>query len=416
MGDTTTEDSGPPPAKAPRKNRWDTASSSATANPADAAATGAAPLSVKPEALGASVQAAKERAKEALAKAQLAAEVQRALQQHLPTGVGVNAAAATVSAPKPAVVTIDAQGRLLDERGKLIQSTARPQASIKVNQSARTNPLLEQAPPPDPTANNKYYDPRMALPGQGRDQRKKRAFSFVPEGHFSRKADDMRAKAAVELMLEEASKPAAKRRAAASALAVQRASAASTLMGSEGHDDGALGASTAVSSATLERRLAEVPAAEWWDLPLLGGPSYTGPPGDSVEANAVLDGISHLVEHPVPILPPAGDSPPAGIGSFPQGARTVATAPQRRTRPHHPSVLPRAVVCSRAASTCTDAIASHQARAQEVADATSPRRREGEAGPDSLWPDGATATEGEDLESNVGDEERSSGRSIRCGG
>ena len=43
----------------------------------------------------------------------------------------------------------------------------------------------------------------MALPGQARDQRKKRAFSFVAEGHFSRKGDDLRAKAAVEQMLAE---------------------------------------------------------------------------------------------------------------------------------------------------------------------------------------------------------------------
>ena len=207
------------------------------------------------------------------------------------------------------MVTLDSQGRLIDQDGKVIQSTdARPQASIKVNQTARHNPLLEdmQAPPPD-ARNNKYYDPSIGGAGHSRDARAKKAFSFVPEGHFSRKADDMRAKAAVEAMLQEASKPSNKRRAAIAALASTAAAAAGG--GGGGGGSGASGAA-AVSSATLERRLAEVPQVEWWDAPLLCATSYAGPPGFSAEANAVLEGISHLVEHPVPILPPAEPPPP----------------------------------------------------------------------------------------------------------
>ena len=89
--------------------------------------------------------------------------------------------------------------------------------------------------------------------GGDRDARKKRAFSFVPEGHFSRKGDDLRAKAAVELMLQEASKPASKRRAAAAALSASKA------LGETLGDSSAEASSTvATSAATLERRLAEV--------------------------------------------------------------------------------------------------------------------------------------------------------------
>eukprot|EP00966_Prymnesium_polylepis_P217729 5039099-Prymnesium_polylepis.1 len=84
----------------------------------------------------------------------------------------------------------------------------------------------------------------MALPGAGRDQRKKRAFNFVAEGHFSRKADDIRAKAAVEQMLKEAQQSSKKLAKESSA--------------------GETSASTAwvapVSTATLERRLADLPA------------------------------------------------------------------------------------------------------------------------------------------------------------
>lgn len=321
----------PPPAKAPRKNRWDTPSSSAAAaststqdmpgttpsasvtapsiavtnqleNPGVSSSL-AASHGLDSATFGASVLAAKEMAKEALAKAQQAAEVQRALALHLPGLVN----AGMTEAKQPTMVTIDSQGRLLDANGKVMQSTARPVATVKANQQARTNPLLDASAPPDVKA-NKYYDPRMALPGQGREQKKKRAFSFVAEGYFSRKGDDLRAKAAVELMLAEANKPAAKRKAAASALAA--AARAATEAGGMDGSSAASGSGASASARTLERRLAEVPLAEWWDLPLLNSTSYCGAPGGSIEANFVDSGITRLVEHPVPIPPPAEPPPP----------------------------------------------------------------------------------------------------------
>lgn len=295
-----------PAAKAPRKNRWDTPASSAAASAAEHLSATAVPSVSNAASLSAGVLAAKEMAKEALAKAQRAADVQKALAQHLPGLAGLGGV--PDAGKQPTTVTIDAQGRLLDEHGKVIQSTARPQASIKVNQAARVNPLIEaeEQPLPDPRA-NKYYDPRMGLPGQHRDQRKKRAFSFVPEGHFSRKGDDLRAKAAVELMIAEANKPSAKRKAAASALA---AAARAANEGSAELAGGGGGGPTAASVRTLEIRLAAVPGAEWWDLPLLSATAYDGPPGNAVEVNSVLEGISHLIEHPVELEPPAEPPPP----------------------------------------------------------------------------------------------------------
>jgi U4/U6 small nuclear ribonucleoprotein PRP3 len=306
------------PSKASRKNRWDTPASSASA----ALAVAQSPLALRSATavsilsatagsssllasnasaadLSASLNAAKEKAKEALAKAQLAADVQRALAQHQASLTGGMGGVAG-SAGGPATVTIDGQGRLLDQGGKVIRSTPRPQTTMKVNQVARPNPLLEQEAPPD-LRGNPYFDPRMEVPGQARDQRKKRAFSFVLEGYFARKGDDLRAKAAVECMVAEANKPAAKRKAAVSALA----RAAGDGEACEGSGSGP----TAVSARTLERRLAEVPGAEWWDLPLLNAASY-GEKGVLVDAHVVLDGISHLIEHPVPIVPPA-EPPPA---------------------------------------------------------------------------------------------------------
>ena len=65
--------------------------------------------------------AAKEMATEALAKAQRAAEISVLAAQHLPTlAAGLGGVA---EAKQPTTVTVDAQGRLLDE---VIQSTACP--------------------------------------------------------------------------------------------------------------------------------------------------------------------------------------------------------------------------------------------------------------------------------------------------
>ena len=278
-----------PPAKVARRNRWDsqgegeTASAAAAANGAAAAAlSAAAPLSN-------SVAAAKELAKEALAKAQRAAEMQRVIQAQMGNLVG--APLGQPAAPKVPTITLDAQGRLLDERGKVIQSTAKPTATVKINQTSRVNPLLQEAAAPDPTTSS-FYDPRMALPGQARDQRRKRAFNFVAEGHFSRKADDIRQKAAVEQMLREAQQSSKK--AAKEAPAESSSVAAWTPQ---------------ISTASLERRLAEIPVVEWWDAPLLKERSYAAG-GENIMANVVAEAVTHYVEHPVPIEPPSEPPPP----------------------------------------------------------------------------------------------------------
>ena len=66
------------------------------------------------------------------------------------------------------------------------------------------------------------------------------------------------------------------------------------------------------AAATLTKRLAELPAAEWWDLPLLRGTSYAGPPHDGLDGNMRPEEITHYVEHPVPVEPPC-EPPPARL-------------------------------------------------------------------------------------------------------
>lgn len=160
-----------------------------------------------------SIAAAKELAKEALAKAQRAAAITQSINAQLTSMAAAGAAPTPALPPRPAApprqasqpsVSLDSQGRLVDERGKVIESTAKPHSTLKINQVERINPLLQSADAAEDVSANKYYDPRMSLPGTGRAARGKRAFQFVAEGTYSKKADDQRAKAAVELMLRDA--------------------------------------------------------------------------------------------------------------------------------------------------------------------------------------------------------------------
>ena len=326
-----------PAAKAPRRNRWgdgpSAAAPAAAANGVPAAAANGVAASLP--SLAGSVQAAKELAKEALAKAQRAAEVQKAISAQMGSLVGLPAGTGLQPKQAPQTVRLDAQGRLLDEQGKVMKNSARPHSSMMVNQNNARNALLATEAPPD-ISQSKYYDPHMRMPGESRDKRKSRAFNFVSEGSWSQRGDDLRAKAAVELMLAEKdkkSKTKMPKHLQAAAAAVSKGDEHATLGmlplwgggggAGAGGADGAAGSSsggaagssaavaraTAVSGATLKQKLAEVPAVEWWDLPLLRGNSYAGAPGNALEANLMLEIVTHYVEHPVPVEPPA--EPPA---------------------------------------------------------------------------------------------------------
>lgn len=239
--------------------------------------------------LSSDLQDAKLAAQEALAKRAAV------LQQNISGIAGLAGASGLPSAPKPPMVTLDAQGRLLDERGKEIRAGgAGSHATIKLNQVARSNPLLSAAAQVPDVTSNKYFDPRMAVPGAGREQRLKRAFNFVSEGHFSKRADELRAKAAVEQMLRDArSKQPVKR-------------APTRIINQEKEKEKPSGPPPAMSEATIAQELAKVPIVEWWDAGLIRGGAATGYAEDALQVEL----ITHYVEHPVPIDPPAEPPPP----------------------------------------------------------------------------------------------------------
>ena len=57
-------------------------------------------------------------------------------------------------------------------------------------------------------------------------------------------------------------------------------------------------------------RSSVVPAVEWWDMPLLRGASYTAAPGNALEANMMLEIVTHYVELPIPVEPPTEPAAP----------------------------------------------------------------------------------------------------------
>jgi len=299
------EEDGEQPAKAPRRNRWDTPGAAAEAAPA---ASSLANLS----SIQAGAAAAKELARDALAKAQRAAEIQQVVNAKMGSLVGLPGGQ-TPARPAVQTVRLDAQGRLLDEQGKVIQSTARQQSSLMVNSNQRASAsvdLLMETPPDIST--NKYYDPRMKLPGEGREKRKGRAFNFVAEGSWSRKGDDLREQANIDHLLAEAK---GKSKSSSKSLVSKDDHSLPMLWGGQGEggasSSGDGKTAVAVSATTLKQKLAAVPAVEWWDIPLLRGASYTAAPGNTLEANMMLEIVTHYVEHPIPVEPPAEPAPPA---------------------------------------------------------------------------------------------------------
>ena len=45
----------------------------------------------------------------------------------------------------------------------------------------------------------------------------------------------------------------------------------------------------------------QVPAVEWWDLPLLRDGAYGPSFGELEAANILSDAVTHYIEHPIPI-------------------------------------------------------------------------------------------------------------------
>ncbi|MEW5305790.1 MAG: hypothetical protein WDW36_008308 [Sanguina aurantia] len=271
---------------------------------------------------------------------------------------------AAAPGPRPAAqhivpLRLDAQGREVDEMGKLVQHNFQVVTTLRVNAPGRDREMRDAAEAAAAAAaaapegsreeddGSRFFDARMA--GRSKGERKRRpAFEFVQEGKFQREAAMMRLKAqygedavkqrsgpvlpgsgsgfrmpgpknpgggfmdpnmtpigtrAPSASMDPNAVPLGPRRplqpSATDPMDLDPASAPTT----------ATAAATATEAAAPEPLLPAVPEVEWWDKRLLLTGSYDA---DVTEAGVAIhtERITDLVEHPIPLEPPAEAPPP----------------------------------------------------------------------------------------------------------
>jgi len=174
------------------------------------------------------------------------------------------------------LVLIDGQAKFVDSSGKEMEMSKRASefSANREGEATEENDEVSEDP--------RYFDDRVSQ--KAPTERKKRSgFAFHNQGDFIALASKKRAQAQLEKLQEEIAKASKK---------------------------------TGISSATKLALIAPfknhtedllVPDVEWWDLPLLQGhgkPSYALLDQEGVEADKIFSGISHLIQHPIPVEPP----------------------------------------------------------------------------------------------------------------
>eukprot|EP00897_Mesotaenium_endlicherianum_P004436 jgi/Mesen1/401/ME000010S_10855 len=218
-------------------------------------------------------------------------------------GMGYAPAAAPAAAAqqeaqkKPPRLKLDAQGRLVDEEGNVMEEPKTgPMSTLKVNINKQKKeafkilrPELEEDPQDNP-----FYDPRMGSERLKLVRPRKASFQFVEEGQWTRQAEGQRFRAQFG-------------EAKAKELRVKQAAMAKAKDEDVNPNLIAVG-ERAPADVKEEKPLDPIPDVEWWDAVLLPSKSYGNVQGDAF--NIREDKITLYVEHPVPIEPPAEAPPP----------------------------------------------------------------------------------------------------------
>lgn len=232
--------------------------------------------------------------------------------------------AQAANTPKP--LLLDAQGREIDEKGNLVQFTAR-QASSLANQKEiekerrkrgeqRAREMLA-GDAAETTLRGSFVDPRMKA---NRAQRVARPIHFVQPGTFVKKAEKMRDIAVKEELKAEANSVAATRLDPLALAALEREAAMF-----DNPNLVQLGASRPTNVRP------PVPDVEWWDVPfVVEERSYQANIVDEVAASSSSamkidqpsttsdtrrfkvreDRITQYIEHPLPVRALVAPKPP----------------------------------------------------------------------------------------------------------
>ena len=210
------------------------------------------------------------------------------------SGSASTSSSRTALPSRPTPLLLDAEGRTVDDSGREIQLVHRTptlKANLRVQKKKDHVKTIKREKPSEEEVPVKFLDPRVEAKGVVRP---KRAFNFHEKGEFEALAKKLRTKAQLERLQKEIAEKAKK----------TGISAAARL---------ALLSSIVPKKETTQE---EVPDIEWWDSFLMKDSSYQEYLDNPAPLEEKVEGITHLIEHPLEMKPPAEPSKPILLPVF----------------------------------------------------------------------------------------------------
>ncbi|XP_024008256.1 protein RDM16 isoform X2 [Eutrema salsugineum] len=197
---------------------------------------------------------------------------------------------------KPPVLRVDALGREIDEHGNVISVTKPSNLStLKVNINKQKKDAFQILKPQlevDPEE-NPHFDPRMGIDKNKILRPKRMSFQFVEEGKWTRDAENLKLKSqfgeakARELKVKQAHLAKAKDDINPNLIEVSE------------------------RAPRKEKPKEPIPDVEWWDANVLIKGEYGDiADGAITDSDLKIEKLTHYIEHPRPIEPPAEAAPP----------------------------------------------------------------------------------------------------------
>lgn len=199
----------------------------------------------------------------------------------------------TIPASKPTPLLLDSEGRTVDDTGREIKmvhrmptlkANLRSQKKEPIKIVKKEKPVIEEVAP-------KFLDPRVESKGT---LRARRQFTFHEKGEFEALAKRLRAKAQLEKLQKEIAEKAKK-------TGISEAARLAVL------------SSIRPKTETVQE---EVPDIEWWDSFLLKDGSYEEYINNPADVQDKVEGVTHLIEHPMEMKPPSEPSKPIMLPVF----------------------------------------------------------------------------------------------------
>lgn len=197
---------------------------------------------------------------------------------------------------KPPVLRVDALGREIDEHGNVISVTKPSNLStLKVNINKKKKDAFQILKPQleADLKENPYFDTRMGIDEKKILRPKRMSFQFVEEGKWTRDAENLKFKSHFG-------------EAKAKELKVKQAQLA------KANDD--INPNLIEVSERVPRKekpKEPIPDVEWWDANVLTNGEYGEiTDGTITESHLKIEKLTHYIEHPRPIEPPAEAAPP----------------------------------------------------------------------------------------------------------